>query len=62
MLDIHAAREGYENWEIPNIGFVRQSTNLGDRFTKKEAERLVPFAEKRKTCRAMRRMDLEVNS
>ena len=34
MLDVHAAREGYRNREISNIGFVCSSAKLADGLAK----------------------------
>ncbi len=38
MLDIAAAREGFRDKIIPDIGFVRDSQNLEDRLTKPMAQ------------------------
>lgn len=34
MLDISAAREGFKDKNISDIGFVRSSQNIADGFTK----------------------------
>ena len=38
MLDVHAARESYENREIYNIEFVRSSAYLAHGFIKEKMQ------------------------
>ena len=33
MLDVYAARQGYKQQDISNIGFVRSNQNISDRLT-----------------------------